>query len=122
NQSDISLSNADFTEVQNTEGQVWGLNEINNRLVMGHEDGAFEIVERKARNIYASPGTWLFQPVSRVFPTTHAIAGTYLGLHHLTFGAGGNFEDARRVEGPYESLRFIHYDDVHHAVWASHPY
>lgn len=122
NQSDISLSNADFTEVHHTDGQVWGLNEVNNRLLMGHEDGAFEIVGGVARNIYSVPGTWLFQPVSRVFPTPNVIAGTYLGLQRLTFNDEQGFLNAGRVEGPYESLRFIHYDESQHAVWASHPY
>ncbi|MFB2118427.1 triple tyrosine motif-containing protein [Parapedobacter sp. 2B3] len=121
-QSDISLSHADFTEVNNTEGQVWGLNEINNRLLMGHEDGGFEIAGREAHNIFAIPGTWLFQPVSRVFPSPHVIAGTYLGLQHLAFDSGSGFFDVGRIDGPYESLRFIHYDDRHHAIWASHPY
>ncbi|MGV3764073.1 triple tyrosine motif-containing protein [Parapedobacter sp.] len=121
-QSDISLSDAEFTEVRHTEGQVWGLNEINNRLLMGHEDGAFEIVGSEARSIYTVPGTWLFQPISRVFPSTHIIAGTYLGLQHITFDSGHNFHDSGRVDSPYESLRFIHYDDNYHTIWASHPY
>lgn len=121
-QSDISLSNASFTEVHHTDGQVWGLNEINNRLLMGHEDGAFEIVGGVARDIYSVPGTWLFQPVSRVFPTSLAIAGTYLGLQLLTFSGEQGFVNAGRVDGPYESLRFVHYDESQHAIWASHPY
>lgn len=121
-QSDISLSNAAFTEVNNTEGQVWGLSEINNRLLMGHEDGGFEIVGGQAHNIYTIPGTWLFQPVSRVFPTPYVMAGTYLGLQRLTFSTNDGFRDAGRVDSPYESLRFIHYDDGIHAIWASHPY
>ncbi|SEK36840.1 triple tyrosine motif-containing protein [Parapedobacter koreensis] len=121
NQEDISLSNADFSEVSHTEGQVWSLNEINGRLLMGHEDGAFEIINQSARKIYTIPGTWLYQPVSRVFPSQHLIAGTYLGLHHVTFD-GNVFRNAGRVDGPYESLRFIHYDDHDRTIWASHPY
>ncbi|GGG76833.1 hypothetical protein GCM10007415_05830 [Parapedobacter pyrenivorans] len=120
-QKDISLSNADFSEVSDTEGQVWSLSEINNRLLMGHEDGGFEIVAQSARKIYTIPGTWLYQPLSRVFPTHHLIAGTYLGLQHLTFDHH-NFSDAGRIDGPYESLRFIYYDDHDHTIWASHPY
>src|SRR5690606_14627332 len=68
-QKDISFSNADFSEVDHTEGQVWSLNEINNRLLMGHEDGGFEIVGQSAQQIYTIPGTWLYQPLSRVFPS-----------------------------------------------------
>lgn len=121
NQRDISLANADFTEVPRTEGQVWSLSEINGRLLMGHEDGGFEIAGQGARKIYTIPGTWLFQPVSRVFPSRHLVAGTYLGLQHLAFDQN-EFYDAGRVDGPYESLRFIHYDDGTHTIWASHPY
>ncbi|SKB26063.1 Y_Y_Y domain-containing protein [Parapedobacter luteus] len=121
NQRDISLSDADFSEVNHTEGQVWSLNEINGRLLMGHEDGAFEIVNQSIRKIYTVPGTWLYQPLSRVFPSKHLIAGTYLGLHHMMFN-GEAFLDAGRVDGPYESLRFIYYDEHAHVVWASHPY
>jgi len=118
---DISLSNAEFSEVRHTEGQVWSLNEINGRLLMGHEDGGFEIFDQTARKIYSVPGTWCYQPLSRVFPSRHLIAGTYLGLQYLTFD-GAAFRDADRVAGPYESLRFIQYDDQAHAIWASHPY
>lgn len=120
-QRDISLSNADFSEINHTEGQVWNLNEINGRLLMGHEDGGFEIVGQTARKIYSVPGTWLYHPLSRVFPSRHLIAGTYLGLQHLTFD-DNTFNDAGRVEGPYESLRFVLYEDHAHAIWASHPY
>jgi len=120
-QKDISLSNADFSEVNHTEGQVWSLSEINNRLLMGHEDGGFEVVGQSAQKIYAIPGTWLYQPLSRVFPSHDLIAGTYLGLQHLTFN-DNHFKDAGRIEGPYESLRFVYYDDHDHAIWASHPY
>lgn len=121
-QSDISLSDARFTEVNNTEGQVWALDEINNRLLMGHEDGAFEIVGGEALNIYAAPGTWLFRPMSRIFPASQVIAGTYLGLQRLTYSDGRGFLSNGRVDGPYESLRFVHYDESQNAVWASHPY
>ena len=122
NLSDISLSKAEFTEVSHTAGQVWTLSEINNRLLMGHEDGAFEISRNQAHNIYAVPGTWLFQSTSRVFPTKHVIAGTYLGLQQLTFDRNTGFRNTGRINSPSESLRFIHYDDSIHSVWASHPY
>ncbi|WP_353195883.1 triple tyrosine motif-containing protein [Parapedobacter defluvii] len=120
-QKDVSLSKADFTEIPHTEGQVWSLNEINGRLLMGHEDGGFEIAGQSANKIYTVPGTWLYQPMSRVFPSKHIIAGTYLGLQRLDFD-GVRFNDVSRIESPYESLRFIYYDDHAQAVWASHPY
>lgn len=121
NLQDISLSDARFEEVENTGGQVWGLSTINGRLFMGHEDGAFVVEDDRVRNLYSGTGTWKFIPLSRVYPVPDIIAGTYLGLRHLHFG-GSAFRDGGRVSGPYESLRFILFDDNTHTVWASHPY
>ncbi len=118
---DISLSNAHFTEVAHTQGQVWSLTEINGRLLMGHEDGGFEVLDKTTRKFYSVPGTWLYQPLSRVYPSQHIVAGTYLGLQYIHF-QNGVFQDGGRINGPYESLRFLHYDDHTHTVWTSHPY
>lgn len=120
-QEDISLSNADFREVENTKGQVWGLSEINGHMLMAHEDGAFVINGTAAQQLYGFPGTWTFQALSRVYPSSDIIAGTYLGLHHLTY-TNGIFNDRGRIDGPYESLRFIQYENHPHTIWASHPY
>lgn len=117
---DLSLSKGRFTEVQNTKGQVWSLAELNNHLLMGHEDG-FSVIEGEvARQIYAVPGTWLFQPVSNVFPSADIIAGSYLGLQKISY-QNGNFINGNKVEGITESLRFIAFDNDNR-IWASHPY
>lgn len=120
-QQDVSLSNADFREIANSKGQVWNLSEINGRLLMGHEDGAFVIADNTALPLYNFPGTWKFLPLSRVYPTTDIVSGNYLGLQHLKY-ENGTFRDYGRISGPYESLRFILYENNQHAIWASHPY
>ncbi|WP_243392545.1 triple tyrosine motif-containing protein [Solitalea longa] len=120
-QRDFSLSKSVFTEVSNASGQVWNLDEINGHLLMGHEDGCFEITGPTAKQIYNTPGTWLFQPVSNVFPTRSIIAGTYKGLQNINF-LNGAFADLGHIDGLYESLRFIAFDNSSNTVWASHPY
>ena len=117
---DLSLSKGTFTEVRSTKGQVWSLDELNNQLVMGHEDGFFTLDGHEAKKVYSIPGTWLFQPVSSVFPSKEIIAGTYLGLQRITFN-GGQFSDRGKISGLTESLRFIAFDDENN-LWASHPY
>lgn len=117
---DLSLSKGTFTEVKNTKGQVWSLAELNNHLLMGHEDGFSVIEGETARQIYSVPGTWLFQPVSNVFPSADIIAGSYLGLQKISY-QNGNFINGDKVEGITESLRFIAFDNDNH-IWASHPY
>src|SRR3546814_2965680 len=68
------------------------LDEINIRLLRGHEDGDYEIVERKAHHIYTVPGTWLLQPVSARF--------TFEGEYDVTLTAvtpGGTATTTKQV-------------------------
>ncbi|MCO4294630.1 transcriptional regulator [Solitalea sp. MAHUQ-68] len=120
-QNDLSLSKSVLFEVNNTKGQVWNLDEVNNHLLMGHEDGFFEISGTTAKQIYSTPGTWLVQPVSNVFPSQSIIAGTYKGLQHIKY-SNGTFSDLKHIDGLYESLRFIAFDNTSNTIWASHPY
>ncbi|HUH18268.1 triple tyrosine motif-containing protein [Albibacterium sp.] len=117
----IGMADSRFVKIAGTDGQVWVLNEVNGNLLMGHEDGAFNVNGFDARKIYTSPGTWLFTPVSRVYPSQNIIAGTYWGLKLISF-ENGQFYDPKEIEGSNESLRFIHYDERENAVWVSHPY
>ena len=120
-ESDISLSPGHFNEIPNTKGQVWGLDEINNHLLLAHEDGTFVVRENSVDRIYSSPGTWLFNAVSNVFPSKNIIAGTYTGLHHITY-ENGKFSDKGTINGVNDPLRFTVYEESSNSVWASHPY
>jgi ligand-binding sensor domain-containing protein/DNA-binding CsgD family transcriptional regulator/preprotein translocase subunit YajC len=118
---DISYSKNYFQEVKNTKGQVWSLNEINQKLLLGHEDGAFIIEKNNAMPIYSNIGTWLFEAVSSLYPSSGIIAGTYNGLHNIEF-SNSKFTDKGIISGLTEPLRFVHYDQSSNTVWASHPY
>lgn len=117
---DLSLSKGAFAEVENSKGQVWNLDVINNQLLMAHEDGVFKVSGNKANQIYSTPGTWLFEPVSKLFPTGDVIAGTYLGLQKIHY-ENGEFINKGKIEGHTESLRFIAFD-TDNRLWAAHPY
>ena len=119
--SDLSLNKGPFYEVHNTSGQVWNLEELNGHLVVGHEDGLFTIDKGDTRHIYQQPGTWMFQPVSHIFPSEKILAGTYHGLQLIGY-SNGQFKNAGPLKGINESLRFIVYDRSSNIVWASHPY
>ena len=118
--SDLSMSTSAFEEVKNTKGQVWGLREINNQLLMAHEDGASTINENVATPVYALPGTWMFQPLQSVFPARNILAGTYQGLQSINY-KNGIFSNGGKIEGINETLRFIVVDNNDN-IWASHPY
>ncbi|SES06792.1 triple tyrosine motif-containing protein [Pedobacter rhizosphaerae] len=120
NKRDLSYSATNFAEVKNTRGQVWGLEEINNQLLMAHEDGTSTIVGNVAKPLYVLPGTWMFQPLENVYPAQNILAGTYTGLQKLNY-VNGRFINSGRVEGIIETLRFIVVDNNEN-IWASHPY
>lgn len=121
NEKDLSLSKGEFKEIKEAKGQVWNLEEINNHLLIGHEDGFFVLNGNKADPIYYHPGTWKFQPVSNVFPSQDIIAGTYNGLRHIQF-ANNKFVSLGDIPALDESLRFLVFDPTSNAIWASHPY
>ena len=115
---DISNSNDRFTQIANTKGQVWSLNEIDHQLFLGHQDGAFLINNNQAIPLMTRQGVWSLQP----FPTIHQIiAGTYTGLELINKSNDGHYTDGGKPDGVYESLNNITIDDDGN-VWASHPY
>lgn len=118
---DFSYSQSPFSEIPNTQGQVWNLNIINKNLLIAHEDGTLMVDGNNALTLYKYPGTWMFEAMSPYYPAQDIIAGTYTGLHHIVF-ENGSFKDKGHVEGINESLRFIIYDNNTNSIWASHPY
>lgn len=114
---DISDSQSDFTEVANTKGQTWGLNEIFGRLLLATEDGAFEISNNEGKALYIALGTWLYRQIS----PDKIITGTYTGLQMLDFN-GSQFSGNRNFSSLNEPLRFVIVDHQNNCIWASHPY
>lgn len=118
---DLSFTNKGFSEVKNTQGQVWNLNVIDKTLMVAHEDGTFIVKNDEAQQLFPYPGTWMFESLSTYYPSEEIMAGTYSGLHHIGF-KNGHFFDKGEVNGVDDPLRFILYDSNTNSVWASHPY
>lgn len=116
--TDISYCKGAFTEIANTKGQVWSLNEINNKLFLGHQDGAFLIQNNRAISLMTRQGVWSFQSF---LSTQDIIAGTYTGLELIKRSNNGSFTDGGKLDGIYESLNNTAIDNQGN-VWASHPY
>ncbi|WP_298392652.1 triple tyrosine motif-containing protein [Flavobacterium sp.] len=71
-------SNADFTFIQGTKGQVWSLYVYDNTLFCGHDSGTFIVNEQNANLIFNQSGTWKFQANgNRIFQ------GNYYGISVL---------------------------------------
>lgn len=117
---DLSFCKGDFSSIKNTSGQAWHLQEINNQLILGHNNGSYLIQDNGVANLIQSIGTWLYVPTSSVQPTKNIIAGTYAGLSMFEFD-GNKIQTAFEIKGMYESLRFLAIDN-NNEIWASHPY
>lgn len=119
NMTDLSFSKGDFSLVSGTKGQNWTIQEINNKLLLGHHDGAFEIKNNKAHLIAPIGGFWNFEYLSSVLPSKYIAAGTYNGIEILQ-SQPDRFVPQQKVSGFHESSRFLTVDDKGD-VWVSHP-
>jgi DNA-binding CsgD family transcriptional regulator len=120
-EGDISFQKGSFQKIPNTSGQTWRLSEVNDKLLIAHTNGLFQLGDNAstARQISREPG-WLFQPTSSLYPVSALLTGTYSGLKKLSFD-GEQFTDKGNLKGTYESLRFLT-QDTDGFFWASHPF
>lgn len=105
-----------FNLVQHSEGQVWSLNLLDDQLLMGHHDGAFDIKGLRALPRTHLQGIWRF---IRLTPEI-AIAGHYNGFASFKKTGNGWVFD-RPLLGFGESSRILALDH-NHALWMAHPY
>jgi len=105
-----------FELIENTEGQVWSLEVINNQLVCGHHFGTFIIEGSKARKISEEPGGWKYVQLSE--DSTLMVGGHYSGLVLFEdLGKGWKFKT--KIKNFTESSRFLTQDQDGN-LWMSH--
>jgi DNA-binding CsgD family transcriptional regulator len=107
---DISFSKGKFNLIANTMGQNWGLEKINDRILLGHHEGAFEIKNQTVVPFSNYTGFWNFQPYGSGF-----IAGNYSGMYLF------NEKSQQAIPNFEESSRFVAIDSFNN-IWVSHPY
>ncbi|WP_276485799.1 ligand-binding sensor domain-containing protein [Paraflavitalea pollutisoli] len=118
--SDFSFSGNHFTQVPNSQGQVWNLSVVNNQLMMGHHEGAFAINQDRAQQLSTEKGCWLYRPYTAQGSSYQMLIGAYNGLYGVP-GSTGGFVAPAYFEGLRESLRFLAIDNED-SIWSSHPY
>jgi ligand-binding sensor domain-containing protein len=118
--TDLSFSKGSFTQIKNSSGQVWRLDEVNQQLLMGHHNGGFIIQNNIATQLSGDNGIWIFQPTTSIYPANNILAGSYAGLTMYEF-ANNTFTSNYALKGLFESLRFLTIDN-NNDIWASHPY
>ena len=117
---DMSFSMGTFGMVANTAGQTWKLAEVNNKLLLGHHEGAFVVNGYTATQFASNLGFWNFVPLSNTFPSQWMVCGNYKGLTLFEYI---NNSFVRRMDIPdfKESSRFVAIDKQDN-IWVSQPY
>jgi ligand-binding sensor domain-containing protein/DNA-binding CsgD family transcriptional regulator len=111
---DVSYNIGSFDFIENSQGQVWNLATVNDRLLMGHNKGAYIIEGNKAIPLDTKTGFWGFQSLS---PSV-IVAGTYNGISFANYN-GGNISHPV-VNSQVESARFVAIGK--NIIWIAHPY
>jgi DNA-binding CsgD family transcriptional regulator len=105
-----------FAKVKGSEGQVWGLQSIENELYMGHHEGAFRIRDGRMQAMGSLQGVWGFKQM-QLDDEVKIIAGHYTGLSEFEVPNS----QWQRLGDFNESSRFIE-QDIEGRIWISHPY
>ncbi|MDE3214338.1 MAG: transcriptional regulator, partial [Bacteroidota bacterium] len=120
NLGDLSFDTGSFKTVPNTSGSSWGLSVVNDKLLFGHHDGAFQIVGGKAIPISNAAGYYNFLPYYDILPSSLIIGGTSIGLDLLKY-SHDRFTSMEFLPGFNEFSQFIAIDNTQ-TVWVAHPY
>lgn len=99
-----------------TEGQVWHLQILKDKLLINHHNGLFVYDGQQLIPLSKKNGWWKIVALT----DSLAIAGNYDGLYYLDY-KNGNFSVREKKSAFQESCRFIE-TDLQKNVWIAHPY
>jgi ligand-binding sensor domain-containing protein/DNA-binding CsgD family transcriptional regulator len=121
NETDISTTQNNFAAVPDANGQAWGMNIVNGKLLLARHEGAFELTGKGIQPISRAQGYWNFLSYNQP-NTTHptVLAGNYNGISILNY-VNNTFRVAGNITNFSESARFV-VSDGKNNVWVSHPY
>lgn len=107
----LSKDQASLTFVEGSQGQVWGLAELDNTLFCCHNRGLFIVKNNHLQSLDCSDGAWKICPLS----TTSAIVGTYSGFYHLYLSSKGKWQ-LQYLEGFTETALYFTLD-TKNKIW-----
>ena len=119
-EKDLSFIYGNFERVPNTTGSAFDLAEVNGKLLFGHHDGAFQIIDGKAIPINSAGTFFNFLPYYNILPSSVVIGSTAIGLDIL------RYEDGRFISEEYlpDFRQFSQYIAIDNSrtIWTAHPY
>ena len=114
---EIKSNKVTSTLVENSQGVNWQIEKIDNTIFVGHEKGIFTYErDNSLKLLHAVNGVWNFkQHKSR---KDLIYCGTYNGIIILK-KINGKWSFYKRLDGFYDSSRFIEFDNNY--LWVCHP-
>jgi DNA-binding CsgD family transcriptional regulator len=109
----------DFKFIPNSQGQVWELNEIDNQLICGHNEGTFNIIGDQMEKISSINGGWTIKKLNS--NPNFLIQGTYTGLVIFAKDARGQWKFSHKIAGFTAPSRYVE-QDSRGDIWVSHAY
>lgn len=108
----------DFKLIENTKGQVWGIDIVEEHLFIGHTEGAYILENGKPKPFFDKTGMWTFDKLEGY--EDKIIGGSYTNI--VLFEK----ENQEWKPKPFftnlgESCRFVE-QDMKGNIWMSHPY
>jgi len=103
--------------VEDSQGQVWELTEINGQLLCGHNNGTYLVEKDKISLISVQTGGWVLKRVPE--HSNLYMQGAYTGIVKFD-NSNGNWE-VHHLGDPRMPVRFLAFEDANTA-WAAHAY
>lgn len=103
--------------VEESQGQVWNLKEIDGQLLCGHNNGTYLVQDKKLKLISEQTGGWVLKKVPE--QNNIYMEGTYAGI--VKFEYKKNSWTVKHLGNPTIPIRFLVFEDSHTA-WVAHAY
>lgn len=100
--------------IPNSQGHVWTIQEFDNQIICGHNEGTFLIRDGALVKISDITGGWTIKPYNEFL-----IEGCYTGLVLFHRNEKGQWDYRNRLEGFYQPVRYLEADYLGF-IWAAH--
>lgn len=107
---------SDIQKIDGTQGQVYRILQIDNKIYCCHHNGLYEIIGNTARRVVNVEGIWTMERLQK--NPNYIIAGFYNGLFLMT-RQGGTWNFSHIISGFNQSSRLFEQDE-NGDIWVSH--
>lgn len=112
------FSDTQFELINGSQGQVWGLKQVEDHIFLGHHEGGFSISGQALEKMSSHQGAWTFLQLKN--HPKYMVMGTYHGLE-LFEKINGSWVFKHEYTEINESCRLMEQDREGN-LWISHPY